>query len=377
MRTSDRTGERGDDSRWTWGCSRRAGAAGTEPDARDATPQRTLSWTGTCTAPCTRKGATRATLTSWRPRAGAPPFRYYVYVTGEDAASGAAFPVYGSPDLIRWTALGYGLAGAPGKAHWAPCVRHVPGLARPYVMLYSRAVGVGEAAHIGHALRRADAVAPEGPFQDSGEVLTPDLDFAIDPDVYRLPDGRLMLAFATDFVADAPLGTGIVEAPIGDDLRALTGPWSILARATQDWQVYDPARRLPWMTIPGVDWERDTVRWHTVEAPSGGLVSPVRAPRLPLQRGLLLRLLRRGRHRARRAGGAAAPHRRRRGLRPPPPAGGGGLRPGPLLLAQRGPDGRAPYLMYHARFGSPRAPRQFALARLRWDGEGRPVAEPP
>ena len=31
------------------------------------------------------------------------PFRYYVYVTGEDA-SGAAFPVYGSPDLIRWTA---------------------------------------------------------------------------------------------------------------------------------------------------------------------------------------------------------------------------------------------------------------------------------
>ena len=32
--------------------------------------------------------------------------------------------------------------------------------------------------------------------------------------------------------------------------------------------------------------------------------------------------------------------------------------------------------MFHARFGSPRAPRQFALARLRWDGEGRPVAEP-
>ena len=45
---------------------------------------------------------------------------------------------------------------------------------------------MGEAAHIGHAIRRADAVAPEGPFQDSGEVLTPDLDFAIDPDVYRL-----------------------------------------------------------------------------------------------------------------------------------------------------------------------------------------------
>ena len=249
------------------------------------------------------------------------PFRYYVYVTGEDAASGAAFPVYGSPDLIRWTALGYGLRGAPGKAHWAPCVRYVPGLARPYVMLYSRAVGVGEAAHIGHAIRRADAVVPEGPFQDSGEVLTPDLDFAIDPDVYRLPDGRLMLAFATDFVADAPLGTGIVEAPIGDDLRALTGPWRTLGRATAGLAGVRPR------PAPAVDDDpgRGLGAGHRALAHRRGAQRgarlALRAPRLPLQRGLLLRLLRRGRHRARRAEGSCGPS--------PAPDAGFVLRPRP------------------------------------------------
>ena len=258
---------------------------------------------------------------------------------GRTPPAGTAFPVYGSPDLIRWTALGYGLRGAPGKAHWAPCVRHVPGLARPYVMLYSRAVGVGEAAHIGHAIRRADAVAPEGPFQDSGEVLTPDLDFAIDPDVYRLPDGRLMLAFATDFVADAPLGTGIVEAPIGG--RA-AGAHGALEHPGPGDAGLAGVRPRP---APAVDDDpgRGLGAGHRALAHRRGAQRgarlPLRAPRLPLQRGLLLRLLRRGRHRARRAGGAAAPHRRRRGLRPPPPAGGGGLRPGPLLLAQPAPDG--------------------------------------
>jgi hypothetical protein len=205
---------------------------------------------------------------------GATPYHYYVYVTGEDEASGEAFPVYGSSDLLRWERLGWSLAGAAGRAHWAPCVRYLPGRARPYAMLYSVGAGLGEAAHIGHTIRRADATTPAGPFQDSGHILTPDLDFAIDPDLYAGPDGRLMLAFATDFVADAPLGTGIVEAPIADDLTRLTGPATVLARAGYDWQVYDASRKMPWKAIPGVDWTRDTVRWHTVEAPSGGLRSP-------------------------------------------------------------------------------------------------------
>ena len=141
-----------------------------------------------------------------------------------------------------------------------------------------------------------------------------------------------MLAFATDFVADAPLGTGIVEAPIGDELRALTGPLSTLARATQDWQVYDPARRLPWMTIPGVDWERDTVRWHTVEAPSGGLV-PSGRPVYLFSGGCFFDFYAVGAI-ERDAQGSCDP-RRRRGLLSSVPGRRRGLRPGPLLLAQR------------------------------------------
>jgi hypothetical protein len=47
-------------------------------------------------------------------------------------------------------------------------------------MLDSRALGTDEQGHAGHALRRAEAEAREGPFRDSGETLTPDLDFAID-----------------------------------------------------------------------------------------------------------------------------------------------------------------------------------------------------
>src|SRR3712207_9283436 len=45
---------------------------------------------------------------------------------------------------------------------------------------------------------------------------------------------------------------------------------------SEDWHLYDPARRMPWKRIPGVDWRTDTVRWSTVEAPVGGLVSPDR-----------------------------------------------------------------------------------------------------
>lgn len=56
----------------------------------------------------------------------------------------------------------------------------MPELKRPFVMLYSRAIGIETQAHIGHTIRRADSDRPEGPFVDSGHVLTPDIDFAID-----------------------------------------------------------------------------------------------------------------------------------------------------------------------------------------------------
>jgi hypothetical protein len=283
-------------------------------------------------------------------------------------------------------------------------VQFVPGLARPFVMLYSRGQGLGEQAHIGHAIRRADSVTPDGPFVDSGHLLTPDLDFAIDPDVYRLRDGVLRLAFATDFVDEPPLGTGIVEASVRDDLTELLTQPQVILRAHDEWQLYDPARKMPWKTIPGVDWQTDTVRWYTVEAPVGGLVSP---------RGEDVYLYSGGCYFAYYAVGAV--------VKPQAPAGGEGpadvtgkpgdsprdhpagiqvLRPqpeqgfyapghcslvtGPGASADASPDtspgasaGEQRYLLFHARYGSQSAPRQMSLAPLLWNEAGLPYCPQP
>src|SRR5215207_5080648 len=291
-------------------------------------------------------------------------FRYYVYTTGEDPVSGRAFPVYGSHDLVTWRRLDEALTVGLQSSHWAPCVWYLPQLDLPFVMLYSRAIGVGPEGHVRHTIRRAHARHAEGPFVDSGHVLTGDLDFAIDPDVYRAPDGSLQLAFAMDFVDDEPYGTGIVEAPVSEDLTRLVGSPRILARPRYDWHVYEPSRVMPWKTIPGIDWSRHAVGWHTVEAAVGGLVSP-RGKRVYLYSG--------GCFYGFYAVGALVEEETGElrdvtdgehdfviGPRPDD----GFYAPGHcswLYLA----DGRD-YLLFHARFGDPDANRQMALAPLRW-----------
>jgi hypothetical protein len=308
------------------------------------------------------------------PESAGADFRYYVYTTGEDPVDGLAFPVYASDDLRNWRRLGTALRVERRSAHWAPCVRYLPELARPYVMLYSRAVGLGEQGHVGHVIYRADSDRPDGPFRDSGHALTPHLDFAIDPDVYRLPDGTLNVAFAMDFVEDEPYGTGIVECGIADDLTELASAPRLLARPSHDWHVFEPARRMPWKTIPGVDWATATVRWHTVEAPVGGLVSPT---------GRSVYLYSGGCFYGYYAVGAviedADGHPRdvsadEATLVVGPQPERDFYAPGHCswLHAADGED----YLLLHARIGSPQAKRQMCLARLHWPDVGRPVAEP-
>ena len=299
--------------------------------------------------------------------------RFYVYTTGHDPENGLAFPLYGSDDLRSWRRISTALRTHRAGSHWAPCVRYVSGLERPWVMLFSNAIGVGEAGHIGHTLRRADAERPEGPFAESGEVLTPDLDFAIDADVYRLPDGELRVAYAMDFVEDEPYGTGIVEAPISDDLTAITGERRLLARPQFDWHVYDPARVMPWKTVPGIDWSRHTVRWHTVEAPVGGIVSPGGRPVYLYSGGCFFGFY---------AVGALVEENgvlrdvtdgeRNFVVRPEPEAGFFG--PGHCSYLQV--EGKGELIMFHARFGSADAPRQMSLARLVWTDHDLPTAVP-
>jgi hypothetical protein len=197
-------------------------------------------------------------------------YHYYIFTTGEDPDNSRAVPCYGTNDFLSVNFLGYILHGAKKAAHWAPCVRYVPGLEYPWVMLVSHATGLGEESHVGHAIYRAHSRLPQGPYEYSGHILSPtDSDFAIDPEVYVGSDGQLRMAWATDFVKDLPLGTGIVEARINDDLTALISQPTTLARGIQSSQIYELNRYMPWKQIPGLDWDKGdrVAEWYTVEGP--------------------------------------------------------------------------------------------------------------
>jgi GH43 family beta-xylosidase len=123
-----------------------------------------------------------------------------------------------------------------------------------------------------------------------------------------------------------------------------------------------------------VNWETDTVEWHTVEAPVGGLVNP-QGRRVYLysggcffgfyavgaliedDAGTLVNVTRGGRF-------VLAPHPER-----------GLYGPGHCAWF-RTPDGRD-YLVTHARYGSPTAPRNATIVELLWDQEGIPYCPPP
>jgi hypothetical protein len=311
--------------------------------------------------------------------AAAPPgsgrFRYHVYV------SGAGFPVYGSDDLLTWTRLGDSRPGGDDAWCWAPCVTQLPGADRPWVMLYSRARGTGDVeGHRDHRIRRADAERPEGPFVDSGEVLTAGLDFAIDPDVSVRPDGARVLTFATDYVDRPPYGTGLVQAAVAGDLRRLASSLRPLARPSADWQLYDPARSMPWKPIEGVRWDAgETVRWYTMEGPVA-LRSPRGRPTVLYSGGNFAGFYGIGVLQQDRAGRWVdlSPTPEQCLLAPAPDRGVYG--PGHCSVLDADADAGAPAgplagagqaLCFHFRT-SPDGPRQFGILPLRWDASDRP-----
>jgi hypothetical protein len=197
-------------------------------------------------------------------------YKYYIFTTTDTPRNGKSTPCYGTNDFLNVEFLGHVLNGALDVAYWAPCVRYVAGLEYPWVMLISQSIGSGERSHVGHAIHRAHSKLPHGPYEYSGHIISPsDSDFAIDPDVYIGSDGQLRLAWATDFVINEPIGTGIVEALINHDLTVLISSPTELVRAKQPSQMYERNRHMPWKQIPGIDWDKgDTVaEWYTVEGP--------------------------------------------------------------------------------------------------------------
>ena len=119
-------------------------------------------------------------------------------------------------------------------------------------MYYSR--GVGDA---GHQIRVASSRSATGPFEDTGDVLTADLPFAIDPSPYRDPAGSWWLFYATDVVAGDRPGTVLAVQRLVDMTR-LEGPPTIVLRASGDWQRYQRDRQIH----GGVH------DWHTLEGPA-------------------------------------------------------------------------------------------------------------
>jgi hypothetical protein len=123
-----------------------------------------------------------------------------------------------------------------------------------------------------------------------------------------------------------------------------------------------------------VNWETDTVVWHTLEGPMGGLVSPHGQEVYLYSGGCFFdyyavgALVREGQnHHAVDVTNGHANFV----LRPDPQQGF--YAPGHCswLRDETGAD----YLMFHARYGAPDAPRQMSLAPLRWTDQGLPSAE--
>lgn len=296
-------------------------------------------------------------------------FRYYTYVTDDGAVvDGKAFPAYGSDDLLNWTALGRSLKVDRHSAHWAPCIIPSPLHEDRYLMVYSCSRGFGEDAHINHALYVAESFSPEGPFVTRNTITLPSsIDFAIDPDIFRGADGKLRVSFAMDFVEGERIGTGLAEAVIDDELTKLLSEPIALARATSEWHVFHPERKMEWKKIPGIDWSQGhTVKWHCIEGPctlfgpdeqrvtlySGGCYENFYGVGILKESGSTLVDI--------------SPTPDKALLSPMPEHGI--YAPGHCSCVE-GPDGVV-YVVFHARFGSLEATRQMALAPLLWNEKG-------
>lgn len=177
---------------------------------------------------------------------------YFAISTGH-WTDGKIFGMLRSKDLINWEELGGAMepieshdpALVPYIHYWAPEIYR---FGDTFYLYYS----VGNETYMN--IRVATAKEPQGPYVDSGKMLTTE-QFAIDAHVFRDDDGQHYLFYATDFLEHSHIGTGTVVDKLVDPFT-LEGEANPVTRAKYDWQVYDPARK-----------EKGGVRWHTVEGP--------------------------------------------------------------------------------------------------------------
>ena len=121
----------------------------------------------------------------------------------------------------------------------------------------------------GHRVRVDTVTHPEGPFEDSGTVLTPDEPFAIDGHPFRDDDGRWYLYYCRDFLEpdeEGRVGTGIVVDRLVSMTR-LAGERRKVLRPHAEWQLYECGRRWygrvwDWCTVEGAPVRKRDGRYY-------------------------------------------------------------------------------------------------------------------
>jgi beta-xylosidase len=159
-------------------------------------------------------------------------------------------PILRSTDLVTWTPGGDALERLDDPAaldYWAPEVVEEAGR---YYMYFT--AGTDDR---GHRIRVATADRPEGPFRDTGRVLTGDEPFSIDAHPFRDDDGTWYLYYARDFLDGERVGTALVVDRMVD-MRTLAGEPRTVLRASADWQLFLRDRPMyggihDWYTLEG------------------------------------------------------------------------------------------------------------------------------
>ncbi len=186
---------------------------------------------------------------------------YYAFGTtgSKRLADGRIFTMLRSTNLVNWEELGGALVPPTNNLayqYWAPEITENNGR---YYLYYS--MGGVEPEHF--FLRVGISDKPEGPYIDSGKILT-DCEtnrFTIDPFPFRDDDGKWYLFYARNFPyesGDLHAGTGIVVDRLAD-MTQLAGECNTVLRAAHDWTLYESNR---WMEVYGKSFT-----WHTIEGP--------------------------------------------------------------------------------------------------------------
>lgn len=173
---------------------------------------------------------------------------YYAYGTGVTApGTTRVFEVLTSRNLVHWRSLGHALEplGDGSTDYWAPEVAFADG---KFYLYYS--AGMGDA---GHRLRVAVAAQPDGPFVDSGVILTPNEPFAIDASPFQDDDGQWYLYYARGFLYGERPDTALSVAKLEQMTRLSTQSHTVL-RASQDWRYARDRKmygQMHWYTLGG------------------------------------------------------------------------------------------------------------------------------